>query len=1013
MTPERWQQVKELFHSALEVAPEQRATFLDKECGSRESLRREVESLLNAHERSGSFINSPAYVAAAELLAEDAAQLGAGERLGSYEVIRTLGHGGMGEVYLAIDKRLGRKVALKLLTSHLTKDRERLRRFEQEARTASSLNHPNILTIYEIGQEEGKRFIATEYIEGETLRQRMGGGRMKIDETLEIGNQIASALQAAHAAGIIHRDIKPENIMLREDSIVKVLDFGLAKLVNQDGFNSSAETGTRVKTQSGMVMGTISYMSPEQARGLSVDVRTDIWSLGCVLYEMLAGRSPFEADTTSDTIVAILEKEPPPLAHVEPSVPEAFEWMVGKALVKDREDRYQTVREMHTDLKRLKQRLDVATELERMKSSAPAEARTLIINEQASQPETKTGETATNAAGKNAGSTVGARLSGALRNRKRSVVLIISAVVVLGVLALVLTNFFGRKLSTDSSQTAVLPQTAGSLTTAKLTYSSGLDIYPTLSPDGNSVSYSSNRDGNFEIYVKQLTPGGGEIQLTSDGQQNLEPAWSPDGTTIAYYSKNRGGIWLIPSLGGAARQLTEFGAHPAWSRDGSMIAFQSQAATTPGDYSVGPSTIWIIPARGGAARQITQVGTTPGGHYAPSWSPDGKRLLFISNNYSGSEIWAVSAQGSELKQITRGERRQGNAIYTPDGQSIYYTAGVNTSTTGLWKQKMEPVTGEPVGEPVLAATVGAVYYRSLAISADGKKLVYSLVSNTSNLWSVPVAQTTAEAAGAPVALTDDTSLRNNLAVFSPDGRKIAFTSWRGGTNSDVWVMDADGKNPVQLTTNPASDFVPSWFPDGTRIAYLSNRSGHYALWATTLPGGKDSLLADVGTDMDFGRMSPDGKWVVFNSSKAGATNLWKVAVSGGDPIQLTFDKESMGFPCWSPDGQWLAFKWTRGDSSYAGIIPSAGGTPMQLTLEPGESWPYTWSPDGNRIVFAGLRNGYWNIYWVSRDGKMQKQLTKYSKLNAFVRYPAWSPSGDRIVYEYSETKGNIWLMELE
>lgn len=226
-------------------------------------------------------------------------------------------------------------------------------------------------------------------------------------------------------------------------------------------------------------------------------------------------------------------------------------------------------------------------------------------------------------------------------------------------------------------------------------------------------------------------------------------------------------------------------------------------------------------------------------------------------------------------------------------------------------------------------------------------------------------------------------------------------------------MDADGKNPVQLTTNPAVDFIPNWFPDGNRIAFLSDRSGHWALWSTPVAGGKDTLLRDVGPQMDQARMSPDGRWLAFNSKKDGPINIWKAALAGGDPVQLTFDKELMGFPCWSPDGQWLAFEMRRGENSYVTIMPSAGGTPTQLTFDPGESWSHDWSPDSSKIVFAGLRNGVWNIYWVSRDGHVQKQLTNYSKLNAFARYPTWSPLGDRIVYEYSEFKSNIWLMELK
>ena len=312
MTPERWQRVKETFQSALDRVPGERAAFLTGACVGDDPLRKEVESLLASHERDGSFIDSPAYQGAAAML-ETEQQLEAGQKIGHYEILSTLGKGGMGEVYLARDTKLDRKVALKLMPSAFTKDRERLRRFEQEARAASALNHPNILTIHEIGEVNDRRFIATEFVDGETLREKMIDGPLKIADALKIAEQIASALAQAHGAGIIHRDIKPENIMLRRDGIVKVLDFGLAKLTEQKEVGAEDATRQLVQTSAGVVMGTVAYMSPEQARGLATDERTDIWSLGVVLYEMLAGRAAFEGPTTSDLIVSVLEREPPPL----------------------------------------------------------------------------------------------------------------------------------------------------------------------------------------------------------------------------------------------------------------------------------------------------------------------------------------------------------------------------------------------------------------------------------------------------------------------------------------------------------------------------------------------------------------------------------------------------------------------------------------------------------------------------------------------------------------------------
>src|SRR2546425_4540672 len=379
MKAERWQQVSVLFKSALEREPKERTAYLDEACSSDDSLRGEVESLMAAYEQAGDFIEPAALEVAAASFTDEQRESIVGRTINQYAILGSLGSGGMGEVYLAHDSKLGRRVALKLLPLHYNWDVDRLHRFQQEARTASALNHPNILTIYEIGETEGSHFIATEFIAGETLRQRMTeragpsrdgdslpNARMKLDEALDIGAQVASALSAAHEAGIVHRDIKPENIMLRTDGLVKVLDFGLAKLTQRAAFTADTEAATRVmvKTIPGMVLGTAAYMSPEQARGLAVDARTDVWSLGVVLYEMITGHVPFEGETATDVILSVVEREPPPLARYSREVPAELERIINKALRKNREERYQTVKDLAIDLKNLRQRLEVEARLE-------------------------------------------------------------------------------------------------------------------------------------------------------------------------------------------------------------------------------------------------------------------------------------------------------------------------------------------------------------------------------------------------------------------------------------------------------------------------------------------------------------------------------------------------------------------------------------------------------------------------------------------------------------------------
>jgi serine/threonine-protein kinase len=359
MTPERWQRVKELFQSALEREPSQRTAFLDQACAGDEELRKEVESLIASHEKTGSFIDAPCFEAAAQVLGEENPELTPGQRIGHYKILSLLGAGGMGEVYLAQDSKLGREIALKLLPAQFTTDGNRLRRFEQEARVASALNHPNICMIHEVGEtEDDRHYIAMEYVDGVTLRQHMMSAQMGLREVLDVAVQIASGLAAAHKVGIVHRDIKPENIMLRRDGYVKVLDFGLAKLTEQEATDAAAPAGARLKTDTGVVMGTSSYMSPEQARGLAVDARTDIWSLGVTIYEMVTGDAPFKGETASDVIVSILDREPQPLEHCRPAVPAELQEIVSKTLSKGREERYQTIEELAGNLKSLKQELE-------------------------------------------------------------------------------------------------------------------------------------------------------------------------------------------------------------------------------------------------------------------------------------------------------------------------------------------------------------------------------------------------------------------------------------------------------------------------------------------------------------------------------------------------------------------------------------------------------------------------------------------------------------------------------
>ncbi|MGH9843651.1 MAG: serine/threonine-protein kinase, partial [Blastocatellia bacterium] len=375
MTPDRFELVGRLFNEAMQQPAARRDEFLDRSCGGDQTLRIEVGQMIEAHEKAGSFLASPLKVA--DAAANPPAASIVGRHISHYHVLSPIGAGGMGEVYLAEDTILGRRVAMKLLPAEFTTDRDRLRRFEQEAKTASALNHPNIVTIHEIGRAETEtgtlHFIAEEFIEGQTLRSRIGQGKLPLADTLDIAAQTAGALHVAHAAGIVHRDIKPENLMLRPDGFVKVLDFGLAKLTEPvtTPSHTDAEAPTMARTLPGAILGTTSYMSPEQARGLEIDGRSDIWSLGVVLYEMLAGERPFRGLTPTDIIVSIVDRQPPRLAVASGSLPQELERIVTKALAKRPDERYQTAKDLAIDLKNLRRRLDLDAELARVSQPFP------------------------------------------------------------------------------------------------------------------------------------------------------------------------------------------------------------------------------------------------------------------------------------------------------------------------------------------------------------------------------------------------------------------------------------------------------------------------------------------------------------------------------------------------------------------------------------------------------------------------------------------------------------------
>jgi len=511
----------QLFQSSLKGESHQRVSSLEQICNSDDSLQQGAQSIIASHERHKSSMEISAGHIAADLLEKGHEEL-VGRTVGAYKLMGLLGRGGMGVVYLAQDLRLSRQVALKLLPRQFTRDANRLRRFEQEARNASALNYPNIVTIHKIGQDAGTHFIVTEYIKGKTLRLQIMERRMSLKEALDVAIQVASALAAAHAVGIIHRDVKPENIMIRPDGIVKVLDFGLAKVMDHAlVVNHAALTVPAVITDSGVVKGTTSYMSPEQARGLGIDARTDIWSLGVVLYEVIAGKAPFEEPTKSDVLASILTKQPTPLHEHSREVPAKLNWIVGKALRKDREERYQTAKELLADLRALDEELEFDA---RIKRSMPPE---------------------TNPCGR-AALTDGRAATASLRHE--------------GTLPVSTFRYLLSELRHHKSRAVALA--------LLMALGIGLVWYEFLRlNDLQSPTRPCEKVDNFNIYVK-LVNVEKPLRLTTDSTIHRSPFLSSDGRYIAFLrqSADSSGLCIVPALGGAEAADTA----PNWYSEGTV-----------------------------------------------------------------------------------------------------------------------------------------------------------------------------------------------------------------------------------------------------------------------------------------------------------------------------------------------------------------------------------------------------------------------------------------------------------
>ncbi len=555
----------------------------------------------------------------------------------------------------------------------------------------------------------------------------------------------------------------------------------------------------------------------------------------------------------------------------------------------------------------------------------------------------------------------------------------------------------------------------------QLTTHPGLDLHPALSPQGDAVAYVSDRSGAFEIYVRALTGTATETPLTDDRGHNVQPAWSPDGRFVAYHSYRRGGIWVVPARGGLPRQVAPTGSKPAWSPDSRRIAYQSDehVDVTPSAFGAqSGSTVWIVGADGHDAREVTRAGHPVGGHAAPAWSSDGRYLAFtLFEAGADNGIWLLTLDSGESRPLARGPGLY-DVVFAPDDSALYASGGEALVVRVPFNpdQPFDPVRREVIPVP------GVPGVRGLSISADGRRLAFAGPALNSHIWAQPVTLDGVPRS-APQALTDDTSRRNSLPVVSPDGTRVAYMSTRTGTAPHVWVMDVDGRNRIQVSSDETANFKPNWFPDGQRVAFLSYRGGRLGVWAVDIATRREELWLEATTGRDAAPMrgrlaefdlSPSSTRAAFSmiTEPAGRRVIYAASLAPFEPRELTDGALSVGYPSWSPDERSLAVEVKDGASTHAGVIDVETGTLRMLTQERGETWVRSWSPDGRKVAFAALRDGAWNLQWTDVTTGQRGDLSAPLPPRVYVRYPDWSPRGDLVVYERGELRGNIWLLQV-
>lgn len=879
-----------------------------------------------------------------------------GDYLGRYRIVRKIGEGGMGEVLLAEDPKLARQIAVKVLSADFASDSDRMARFVYEAISASSLNHPNIITIHEINDEHEPPFIAMEYVDGETLGRRIKRQPLDIHETVDIAIQISTALAAAHDAAVVHRDVKPDNVILRPDGLVKVLDFGLAKQI-QRRLNSFEEAYTMpdVRTHPGLVMGTVAYMSPEQARGKLVDARSDIFSFGAVLYQMVSGRLPFVGESDLDVVGSILHKEPRPLNQFARPVPHDLDLIIKKALRKDREERYQTMRELLADLKEVREQLRLDSkngnksngtsrsgfsELER---GLPTEqmngARLVSTQELSSPPRTLSGILITEI-------------------REHPIRSLASA----AVFALLLSGLvYGIYLLAESLRR---PEPFQTMRLEKLTFTGNVkSFYSAISPDGKYFAYVTTEVGEEGLFVKQ-TAADSIVAIVPPGQYSFSGVvFSPDSNFVYYSMTEKGGrsaLFRAPTLGGPARRLIDDAEKlVTFSPDGKTLAFIRSSRT-----------ILLADAEdGGNVRELAKA--VEGHRYINlAWSPKGDVLatVYFSQKDGNDHLSQISlADGTEKPVASDPWLRLRGVAWLPDQSGLI----VSGRDPELQKSQLWQI--DYPGGQTRRITNDLSIYTGAMITADGRSIISIAENYQFNIWSGTAGQNFR-------SVTSELGRDDGMSgvTIAADGT-IAYTVRIKG-EQDIWTVNADGSSNRQVTFNSKASYFPRFSPDGRYIVFTSTRSGNSDLWRMETDGSNPvQLTNDAMMDRDAG-VTPDGRYVIYEAvDAAGLATIWKVSIDGGTPVQLTRFESSR--PAISPDGKRLVCTLAEpgAGSEKLAVISIDGGEPLQtFDLPPMvKSRTIRWTLDGKSLVYIHTQDKVSNLWAQPIGGGPPEKLTNF------------------------------------